>query len=78
MSKDTPAGLHQSLKMANDIARNMGAGRTEDEACEAVASHIKKFWPPVMINTLAEGLEQLDDQLLPIAKKAIQSLTSNS
>ena len=74
MSSDVPAGLHQSVKMANDIARNMGAGRTEEEACEAVAAHIKKFWPPSMISTLANDLERVDEQLLVVAKKAIQSL----
>lgn len=78
MSDDVPAGLYQSVKMANDIARNIGAGRTEQEASDAVAAHIKKFWPPVMISTLVNDLALVDDQLLPVARTAIQSLAAEA
>ena len=52
-------------RMANDIARNLGHLRGE-EATEAIAGHIGRFWDPRMRSRLhafvdagAEGLDPL-------------------
>lgn len=77
MSSSVPAGLYQSVKMANDIARNMGAGRTEQEATDAVAGHMKKFWPPSMIAGLVDNLSLVEADLLGVAKLAVLKLADD-
>ena len=34
--------------MAHDIAANTRAGKTEAEAINAIADHLRRFWTPAM------------------------------
>lgn len=54
--------------MANQIADNLEQGRSEQEAVEAVASHIRRFWSRDMKQTLFDGLG--DNVLNPVAENA--------
>ncbi len=42
------------IQMANDIAANLSPGKSEQEAVEAIAGHIKKFWAPPMRHKIVE------------------------
>ena len=41
-------GDEHLVRMANDIAANTRAGKTEAEAMEAIANHMRRFWSPKM------------------------------
>ena len=42
------------IQMANDIAANLSPGKSAQEAAEAIAGHIKKFWAPPMRHKIVE------------------------
>ncbi len=63
--------LSHLVKMANQIARNIGIGPSEDDAAARVADHIKRFWAPRMREKIGEHYEQVSSELSPIARKAV-------
>lgn len=40
--------IHQLVKMANQIALNLGAGHDDSAAAAKTAEHIIRFWTPAM------------------------------
>lgn len=46
--------LQQLVKMANQIALNLGGGRNEQQAALKTAEHIRHFWTPAMRAQLLE------------------------
>lgn len=43
-----PKQLQQLIKMAEQIALNLGAGRDDAAAARRTAAHIRRFWTPAM------------------------------
>ncbi|MFK7730022.1 MAG: formate dehydrogenase subunit delta [Pseudomonadales bacterium] len=74
MSEHIAREVQHNLKMFNDIARNLSPGRNEQQAAEMVAAHVKRFWSPMMIESLVEARESIDSELLDVAKIALPML----
>ncbi len=68
--------VQHNLKMFNDIARNLGVGRDEQQAAEMIAAHVKRFWSPMMIDTLLAERESIEPELLAPAKAALTILAN--
>ena len=76
MSEHISREVQHNLKMFNDIARNLGAGRDEQKAADMVAAQVKRFWSPMMIHSLLNAREAIDAELLDVAKLALPLLDS--
>lgn len=50
------------IQMIRDIAANLSPGKSEQEAAEAIAGHIKKFWAPPMRHKITELWQDDPDQ----------------
>jgi formate dehydrogenase subunit delta len=46
--------IDQLVKMANQIALNLGAGYDDTEAAERTSQHIRRFWTPQMRRQLTD------------------------
>jgi len=66
--------LHHLVKMANQIANNIGIGATEEQAIAKVQDHITKFWARPMREKICAELDGLSDELTPIANKALGNI----
>jgi len=65
-----PASL---VRMANQIASN-AAHKPHDVAVERTAVHLREFWHPSMIRTLAAYVDAGGTGLTPIAAEALATL----
>ena len=63
--------LPQLVKMANQIAANMGAVASEDAAAQRTAEHICKFWTPTMIQLLQAHLRAGGQDCSPLVHQAL-------
>jgi formate dehydrogenase subunit delta len=63
--------LGHLIKMANQIASNIGLGATEDEAVDKVVNHISLFWARPMREKICAHMQASADDLNPIATKAL-------
>ncbi|MFF2655599.1 formate dehydrogenase subunit delta [Streptomyces sp. NPDC058045] len=61
--------------MANDIAAAFGH-LPEEQAVQAVANHIGRFWDPRMRSRLAESVGAGAEGLPPVVVAAVRSLNS--
>lgn len=61
------------VRMVNQIADFFDA-YPESEAVAGVAEHVRKFWDPSMQRQLIAARESLEDQLHPIARRALAEL----
>jgi formate dehydrogenase subunit delta len=59
--------------MINDIARNYGY-LSADSAAVQIASHIKRFWAPSMIDQFLEHHDDSTEGLVPGAAEAVALL----
>ena len=59
------------VRMANQIAINLGAGRDIDETGRLTAEHMRKFWTCDMRTQLAAHARQPGDDLLPAVRRAL-------
>ncbi|MFF7757379.1 formate dehydrogenase subunit delta [Streptomyces griseorubiginosus] len=68
----TATAVPSECRMANDIARNL-AHLPGEEAAEAIAGHIGRFWDPRMRTRLYEfvgaGAEGLDPLVVAAVKR---------
>ena len=65
--------LHHLIRMANQIAANVAPGQDENAAAEATASHIRRFWSPLMRRRIVEYADTDDNALLePVALAAVR------
>ncbi len=46
--------INRLVKMAEQIARNLGAGHDDDIAREKTADHLRRFWTPAMRRQLQD------------------------
>ena len=70
----TAAQTDHLVKMANQIALNMGAWGDEEAVAQQVADHIRRFWTPDMQSQLARHAAS-GDALSPAASKALRLLS---
>lgn len=63
--------LSHLVKMANQIASNIGLGSTEDEAVDKVVNHISLFWAPPMREKICANMKEAANDLNPVASKAL-------
>jgi hypothetical protein len=59
--------------MANQIVQNIPAA-TAEARIESAASHIDKFWSPLMKQQIAEYIAEGGEHLLPEAHAALNKL----
>lgn len=64
-------GLPAVIRMGNDIARALHH-LPDDEAAEAVATHLKKFWDPRMRQALVELVRRGDPRVDPLLARAAE------
>ncbi|MBV1931401.1 MAG: formate dehydrogenase subunit delta [Porticoccaceae bacterium] len=62
------------VKMANQIAAGVPVVSTEAKV-ESTASHISKFWTPLMKKQITEFVNGGDEGLTPVAAQAVVSLS---
>ncbi len=67
----TAQGVDYLAKMANEIARNLGAIGDEATVAAGVANHLNRFWSPAMRRELVEHAREDDSGLLPAVKLAL-------
>lgn len=63
--------LGHLIKMANQIASNIGIGASEDDAVERVVNHIGSFWSRPMREKVCASIEASSDELSPTATRAL-------
>lgn len=63
--------LDHLIKMANQIASNIGIGSTEEYCVKKVVTHISAFWALPMRQKICANLDEYGEALNPIAKKAL-------
>lgn len=62
------------VRMANQIAANLGGGRDEAQAAAAICHHLETFWARPMKRRLITSLTEENTELLPLARCAVQRL----
>ena len=65
------------IRMAHDIAANTRGGKTDTEAVEAIANHLRRFWTPKMRERLAALCVDHPDKFTCNVSSAIQSLSQD-
>lgn len=68
--------LDHLVKMANQIAANIGVGASEEVCVDKTAQHIRNFWAAPMRRKILANLEAVRSELAPITFKALTRLTS--
>ncbi len=68
--------LSHLVKMANQIASNIGLGSTEDEAVDKVVNHISLFWARPMREKICANMQESANDLNPIATKALVQINA--
>ena len=63
--------LQHLIKMANQIAQNIGIGASEEETIDKVENHITLFWAPPMRKKICDYIETGANDLHPFATKAL-------
>lgn len=63
--------VEQLVKMANQIADNFAF---HEDAAERLADHLKRFWAPSMLRSLAEFNAAGGDGLKPTVRTALETL----
>lgn len=66
--------LDTLIHMANQIADNNSHYGTQEEACERVALHLKKFWARSMKQQIISYLNEDGTRLTPLAQVAIRQM----
>lgn len=60
------------IGMANQIGQFFSAYPDRNEACESIATHIKKFWAPTMRQAMLDALPTPQaDTLMPLVHEAL-------
>lgn len=71
---DTEQEMTHLVKMANQIAENIGVGVSSDIAVDKVRNHIRMFWARPMKEKICAELESHSTELLPVAAEALQDI----
>lgn len=70
-----PRQIDHLVKMANQIALNLGAGH-DDAAAERTARHISRFWTPDMRSQLIEFWRE-GGHVEPVVAACLRALETN-
>ena len=65
--------IEHLIKMANQIAVNLGAGYDDTEAQERIRSHFSRFWTPQMRRQLTDYWRE-GGELAPVVAAALVAL----
>lgn len=68
--------LQKLVRMANQIAANLDYGADQEKTAAAVADHLRRFWTPLMLDELVDGLEAGEAELSVTAARAVEQLAS--
>jgi len=66
--------IAQLVRMANQIARNMGATGDEQAVAAGIREHLGKFWTPAMLQQLLSYHRDGGGELLPAVQCALDAL----
>jgi formate dehydrogenase subunit delta len=66
--------LRQLVRMANQIALNLGEQRDPEGAARRTGDHLRRFWTPAMRRQLVEYWQDGGDALSPVAAMAAEQL----
>ncbi len=66
--------LNSAIKMANEIAANIGPSDNHEEAIARTYEHIKKFWPASMKQQALEFARNDSELLSDTARQALLRL----
>lgn len=66
--------LSHLIKMANQIASNIGIGSTEEDCVKKVVVHITAFWALPMRQKICANMDAFAEDLNPIATKALLAI----
>ena len=66
--------LDHEIKMLNQIAANFAWDSDEERAATTIASHIRRFWTPVMREQVTQANAAADIGLSPLARRALDLL----
>lgn len=64
------SGEPSEIRMSRDIARHL-THLAPEEAGEQIATHMRKFWPPVMRHTLVQLVREGDERIDPLIVSAV-------
>lgn len=70
MSQEKYQATQALLRMANQIAANIGGGHTPEETSSRIAQHLIRFWTPKMRQDLVMAATA-DADLSPLVREAI-------
>lgn len=65
--------IAQLIKMANQIALNLSAAASEDEAVEKTAMHMNKYWTTAMLQALREHVVSGGEGCSPLVLRAVHA-----
>ena len=68
----------QLVKMANQIALNLGADRDERVAATRTGEHIVRFWTPAMRTQLLEFWRSGGEGITPAVTRFLETLDTDS
>ncbi len=69
--------LTHLIKMANQIASNIGIGSTEEDCVKKVVTHITAFWALPMRQKICANMETFAEDINPIATKALLEIKAS-
>lgn len=65
--------VQQLVKMANQIAMNLGGGRNEQQAAVETGEHITRFWTPAMRAQLLEYWRSGGEGIAPVVASFLET-----
>ena len=65
--------ITQLVKMADQIALNLGAGHDHEAAARNTADHMRRYWTPAMCRQLTEFWRQ-GGMVAPVVASALTAL----
>jgi len=63
--------LGHLVKMANQIASNIGLGASPEEAIARVVNHISLYWARPMREKICANIDAFSEELTPTATQAL-------
>ncbi len=69
--------IEHLIKMANQVAQNLGANSDSANASECTAEHLRKFWTPAMREVLAAYCRAGGEGVSPVVLQALVVVADN-
>ena len=68
----------QLVRMANQIALNLGAEHYPDRAATRLADHLRRFWTPAMCARLQAYQREGGDDLNPVVVRVLEEMSGEA